>query len=109
MAKKDKGLYRARGGDTPMEVAGNPNVFAEAKDQRKDVNAKRGGRISKRAKGGKVVGKIQGAGTRARLDRPGRKTGGAVGSDKTPLSTAHKRHHEEGRPHPTDTYGGTPD
>ncbi len=103
--KKDKGLYRASGGATL--VSGNPNVVAEAEDRRKEVNAKRGGRI-KKAKGGKVLGKIQGSGVRARLDRPGRKTGGAVGADRSPLSSAHKKH-ASGGPEPKDTYGGTPD
>lgn len=39
-----------------------------------------------RADGGKVMGKMG----KMRLDRPGRKRGGAVGADKTPLSSAHK-------------------
>ena len=39
-------------------------------------------------RGGKAVGKMQGPMSRHRLDKPGRKTGGRVGADKSPLSSA---------------------
>lgn len=54
----------------PMKVSGNPNVFAEAKA---------------RKKGGKVCGPAEG-----KMARPRRASGGRVGSDKTPLSSAHR-------------------
>lgn len=65
-----------------MVVAGNPNVLKEASERKK------GGR-AKRATGGKVVGLMTGGAVRPRLDRPGRKSGGRVGADKSPLSSAH--------------------
>lgn len=49
----------------PDKVSGNPNVFAEAKA---------------RKKGGKVEGKMA---------KPRRASGGRVGADKSPLSSAH--------------------
>lgn len=74
---------RANGGKAPMKVAGNPNVFKEAAER------KNGGKVN-RATGGKVIGLMTGGAVRPRLDRPGRKTGGRVGADKSPLSSANK-------------------
>lgn len=74
---------RANGGKAPMKVAGNPNVFKEATER------KNGGKVN-RATGGKVIGLMTGGAVRPRLDRPGRKTGGRVGADKSPLSSANK-------------------
>ncbi len=90
-----KGKKRASGGGLPEEAGGNPNVFKEAKEK------KYGGRV-RRATGGKVaavananaepptktIGKMHGGGVKARLDRPGRKSGGRVGSNNSPLSSA---------------------
>lgn len=45
---------------------------------------KRGGKVKKRAFGGATEGGM----AAARHDRPGRKRGGGVGSDKRPLSSA---------------------
>lgn len=59
----------------PMKVSGNPNVFAEAKA---------------RKKGGKVCGPADGKMAKMRMDRPRRASGGKVGSDKMPLSSAHR-------------------
>lgn len=77
---------KSGGGRTNMRVSGNPDVFKEADERKK------GGKV-KRATGGKVEGKIVGLMTggavRPRLDRPGRKSGGRVGSNNAPLSTAH--------------------
>lgn len=70
------------GGRTEMKVSGNPDVFQEAEERKK------GGR-AKRKDGGKVIGLMTGGGVRPRLDRPGRKSGGRVGADKSPLSSAH--------------------
>lgn len=56
----------------PDKVSGNPNVFAEA---------------AKRKKGGKVD---CGPMAKKRMDRPQRATGGRVGADKNPLSSAHR-------------------
>lgn len=54
----------------PRLVSGDPEVAAEAKKKYKD--------------GGKVEGKK----SMMRLDRPGRKMGGRVGADCSPLSSA---------------------
>lgn len=73
---------KASGGRTEMKVSGNPDVFKEAEDK------KRGGKAC-RASGGKVIGLMTGGGVKARMDRPGRKSGGRVGANNAPLSTAH--------------------
>lgn len=41
-------------------------------------------------KGGKAVGKMHGSKSRLRLDKPGRKMGGRVGADTSPLSSANR-------------------
>lgn len=93
---------KAKGG--PMLVSGNPKVVAEAKEKKTgDVDKK------KRKAGGKVIGLMTGGGVRPRLDRPGRKSGGGVGANRSPLSTAHNTTSPAGSPSPADTYGGTPD
>lgn len=56
-----------------MKVSGNPEVFKEA-------NAKK--------KGGRV--KCEGGKSPMRMDKPRRASGGRVGSDKNPFSSAHK-------------------
>lgn len=80
-----KGKKRASGGvvdkdESPKEVyaGAGSNVVKEA-DERKA-----GGRVKK--EGGKVDGKK----AKMRLDRPGRKMGGRVGADRSPLSEAAK-------------------
>ena len=75
-------IKRASGGSVPEKVSGNPNVFKEAAER------KRGGAV-KRATGGKVIERMTGGAVRPRLDRPGRKSGGRVGANTSPLSTAH--------------------
>ena len=95
---------KAKGGRAQV-VSGNKNVIDEAEEGTtgdKDVVKK------KRKKGGKVIGLMTGGGVRPRLDRPGRKAGGGVGANRSPLSTAHNTTSVAGTPNPTDTYGGTP-
>lgn len=58
----------------PAMAGGNPNVMED---------------VAKRKHGGKVLGQMAGAKAKHRLDRPGRKMGGRVGADKSPLSSAH--------------------
>jgi hypothetical protein len=77
-----KGRKKRSSGGGTMKVSGNPNVFKEAAERKK------GGRVE-RATGGKVVGLMTGGAVKPRLDRPGRKSGGRVGANKAPLSTAH--------------------
>lgn len=69
---------KAGGGGLPMKVSGNPDVFKEAESRKK------GGKVKAKASMKADEGK-----TRHRLDRPGRKSGGRVGADKAPLSSAH--------------------
>lgn len=56
------------------KVSGNPNVFKEAKA---------------RKRGGKAMSDC-GPMAKQRMDRPKRASGGGVGSNKHPFSSAHK-------------------
>jgi hypothetical protein len=70
---------RAKGGRVGMVASGNPDVLEEAHE--------------KHAKGGKVKKKgihAEGKKPEHRMDRPKRASGGRVGSDKNPFSSAHK-------------------
>ena len=58
----------------PLKAGGNPNVFKEAKA---------------RKKGGKVCAP-EGDKAKSRMDRPRRASGGGVGSNRNPLSSAHR-------------------
>lgn len=71
---------KASGGSITMsggsvDGGGNPNVVKEAHEKKK---------------GGRVHLSMKGAKAKHRLDRPGRKSGGRVGADKSPLTGAHK-------------------
>ncbi len=57
------------------KVSGNPNVFKEAKA---------------RKKGGKACAKPEGGMAKMRMDKPRRASGGGVGSNRNPLSSAHR-------------------
>ena len=115
-------VQRAKGGKTkePDLVSGNPEVIDEAEEDKtgdedtvsqsesRHHGKKRGGKV-KRKTGGKVIGLMTGGKVRPRLDRPGRKSGGGVGANSSPLSTAHNTTSQDaGSSDPTDTYGGTP-
>ena len=95
------------GGRTGMWVSGNPDVEKEAEGKEeyaKGDEKKKGGKV-KKARGGLV----EGAAPALRLDRPGRKRGGGVGSNRSPLSTAHSgKAGGNESPSSEDTYGGTP-
>lgn len=89
-AGKDSGVVsQARGemthkpGAKPEEKKRGGKVKAEEKrNERHDRQPrKHGGAV-------KHVGSVEGHSGKARLDRPGRKRGGGVGSDVTPLSSA---------------------
>ncbi len=79
---------RKEGGKV-LEYTKESNVMDEAEDKKR----KAGGRVT-RAAGGRVKLKAGGASegmkSAMRLDRPGRKRGGGVGADMTPLTTAAK-------------------
>jgi hypothetical protein len=57
------------------KVSGNPKVFAEAKA---------------RKRGGKACAAPEGKMAKSRMDRPRRASGGGVGSNRNPLSSAHR-------------------
>ena len=87
--------HRATGGvvdkdESPREVyaGAGSNVIKEAEERKK------GGPVRRKKEMGKVEGKM----TKMRLYRPGRKTGGRVGADKSPLSSAARTEAPEGGP-----------
>ena len=66
-----------------IKVDGGYMPFSSANDASTWRNQKRdGGRVKKE------MGKVEGKMAKMRLDRPGRKMGGRVGADKSPLSSA---------------------
>jgi hypothetical protein len=74
-----------------MKGPGNPAVFKEAEDRKKGGKCRAtGGSVSGvgAASATKTIGRMSGGAVKARLDRPGRKKGGRVGSNNAPLSTA---------------------
>jgi len=91
--------------DTDMSYTKDSNVIGESKGEER----KRGGKVKKkvmRKHGGKTehkekkhLGHIEGEEKKHRLDRPGRKRGGGVGSDTSPLTTANRTSERRG---PTD-------
>lgn len=101
--------HHAGGGRTNLVASGNPDVIKEAEGKEpyaKGDEKKHGGRAKhhkhKRANGGKVqgtaLGLMTGGAVRPRLDRPGRKSGGRVGADRAPLSSAHSSGASESLP-----------
>ncbi len=80
--EKRKG--HAEGGDVGPEKEPKP-YNAQGSNVEKEAEEKaRGGRAKKKKGESMVEGKEK----KMRLDRPGRKTGGRVGADKAPLTTA---------------------
>lgn len=80
MKGKMKEDCRAKGGRVGMVVSGNPDVLEEAHEKHK-----KGGRVKK-----KHEMHAEGEKSKHRMDRPKRASGGRVGSDKNPFSSAHK-------------------
>lgn len=80
-----KTMKRAEGGKAEWYAGGGSNVAKEAEEKKK------GGAV-KRKHGGEVEGRM----SKKRLDKPGRKRGGGVGADLTPLSTASREKQAEG-------------
>jgi hypothetical protein len=85
---------KAEGGRTNMKVSGNPDVFKEASDRKKGGKCRATGGgvgtgVGAAAPATKSVGRMTGGAVKARMDRPGRKVGGRVGANTSPLSTAH--------------------
>ena len=99
--------HKASGGRAHEVVSGNPDVLKEAKGEEsydEGDERKRGGKVKKH------VGAPEGKKAKHRMDRmphhmhKGRKSGGLVGSDKSPLSSAHHGGKAAG-----DMSGGEPD
>lgn len=80
---KGKKGCRADGGRIDMKVSGNPDVFKEA-DERKH-----GGKVEHKKKK-KHEMEPEGEKMKHRMDRPRRASGGRVGADKNPFSSAHR-------------------
>ena len=101
--------HKEKGGRIGMVASGNPDVIKEAEgkeDYAKGDEKKKGGRVKKK-NGGKVIGLMTGGGVKPRMDRPGRKRGGGVGSDRSPFSSA--RSHAKPGTTPAEEEGGMPD
>ena len=100
---------KASGGRTGLVASGNPDVIKEAEGKEdyakgdEGEKMKKGGR-AKRKTGGKVLGLMTGGGVKPRADRVARKRGGAVGSDKSPLSSAF--HTAKNEKNPKEQEGG---
>jgi hypothetical protein len=88
-APKDELDRKEEGEGKEEDYSGSSNVAKEAKERKK------GGRVKdcmpERKHGGKVKEehRVEGKLAKMHMGRPGRKAGGRVGSDKSPLSSAH--------------------
>lgn len=89
MKHRHKMAKRADGGKAEFYNAADSNVAKEAMEK------KHGGKVKRKA-GGSVEGMM----AKKRMDRPmrGRKTGGAVGADTKPLSSAYRETAAVGHP-----------
>ena len=90
-ARHRKKHHKGVGGkiDGADVAAGNEEVFKEAEGKRR----KRGGTV--------VAHRMAGGPVKHRLDRPGRKRGGRVGADTSPLTSAHHSTKEQSAPRST--------
>lgn len=79
--KSGGGVMDSDKSPTDTYAGGSSNVKMEAEEK------KNGGRTKRKFKDG---GSIDGMPGKKRMDRPGRKSGGRIGADKAPLSTAAK-------------------
>jgi hypothetical protein len=121
MAKHRKTGGRAEYGDGAENDEPDAEDVYEGKDSNVAKEAhgevrKRGGKVKAkkvmRKHGGKAeekkhLGKIEGEAAKRRLDRPGRKRGGGVGADVTPLSTANRTDDRRGPSQSDDERGIT--
>ena len=94
-ARHHEKKHKASGGRAHEIVSGNPDVLKEAEGKEPYAEGderKHGGKVKKKKHGMMPEGKM----AKHRMDRPmhhmhkGRKSGGRVGSDRSPLSSAHK-------------------
>ena len=91
MKARHKEHKRAEGGKVKAYDAEGSNVEKEAEERKKGGRVEKKDCMPERKRGGKVADehRVEGKMSKMRLDRPGRKSGGRVGSDKSPLSSAH--------------------
>lgn len=91
MAARHRKMKKGVGGkiDGADVAEGNEEVLKEAKGSRR----KTGGKVQA------VAHRMTGGATKMRLDRPGRKRGGRVGSELAPLSSANAKHGADSEPH----------
>ena len=75
---------KATGGVVEKNESPRDTYAGAESNVRKEADERKSGGRVKRKEGGKVEGKM----SKMRLDRPGRKAGGRVGADKSPLSSA---------------------
>ncbi len=90
-ARHRKKHHKGMGGkiDGAEVDSGEEEVLKEAEGKRRN----KGGRTVKA-----VAHRMTGGATKMRLDRPGRKRGGRVGADTSPLSSAHGTHGADKEP-----------
>lgn len=80
MAARHRKMKKADGGYVKPEVdEGEPEVLKEARERKK------GGAVKKEMKG---LGKMEGEASKHHMGRPKRASGGGVGSDSRPFSSA---------------------
>ena len=101
--------HRAKGGKA-KEAGGNPYVEHEAHETEdgEETERKHGGKAKhhgkhhgkehEHKKERKHGGKIEGHHPKHRMDKPGRKRGGRVGADTSPLSSANRTSKPTGEP-----------
>jgi len=87
--------HRAYGGVVDKDEPAKDAYAGGESNVRKEANEKAaGGRVGRKFGGkidsGKDLGKIEGKAAKMHLGRPGRKSGGRVGADSSPLSSAAK-------------------
>ena len=93
--RHEKMTERKRGGRVGNDEDGEKESKGSAKAEKytPDDNVEKEAEGAERKKGGRVKkadgGKVSGEKPKERLDRPKRKSGGRVGSDKSPFSSAH--------------------
>lgn len=92
-----KGKKHRAGGGVVVKDASPKDIYAGAASNvvKEADERQKGGVVRKRKEMGKPDGKL----TKMRLDRPGRKTGGRVGADRSPLSAAARTDGPDGGPH----------
>lgn len=85
-----KGKGKSQSGRVGMKVSGNPDVFHEAEERKHGGKVhKKHGAKHKHKREHEHHHKVEGEKPHHRGDKPHRASGGRVGSDRSPLSSAH--------------------